>query len=129
MRLTELAEKIKTIPDLPKDIFILLLILLVGMGSFGLGRLSALEERKKTDLRIVQLPATASLGVEDGQVSMRETSTPVRGIYVGSRSGTTYHLPWCTGAKRIREENQVWFSSKADAEARGYKPAANCKGV
>lgn len=49
--------------------------------------------------------------------------------YVGSKNGTKYHLPWCAGAKQIKEENKVWFSSKTEAEKAGYSPASNCKGI
>jgi len=49
--------------------------------------------------------------------------------YVGSKNSNKYHLPWCSGARRIAEHNKVWFSSKAEAEAAGYTPAGNCKGI
>lgn len=51
------------------------------------------------------------------------------GKYVGSKSGKRYHLPSCPGAKRIKEENKVWFESKEAAEKAGYSPAANCQGI
>lgn len=49
--------------------------------------------------------------------------------FVASISGTKYHLPSCSGAKRIKEENKVWFSTKEDAELAGYGPAGNCPGI
>lgn len=49
--------------------------------------------------------------------------------YVASKNGTKYHLPTCPGAKRIKEENKIWFDSKAEAEQAGYEPAKNCKGI
>jgi hypothetical protein len=51
------------------------------------------------------------------------------GGYVASKNGTKYHLPWCGSAKQIKEENKIWFKTKADAEAAGYTPASNCKGI
>ncbi len=54
---------------------------------------------------------------------------PNTGLYVGSKSGSKYHLPNCPGAQRISAENKVWFASKEDALAKGYTPAANCKGL
>jgi methylphosphotriester-DNA--protein-cysteine methyltransferase len=51
------------------------------------------------------------------------------GGYVASKNGTKYHLPWCGSAKQIKEENKVWFATKEEAEAAGYTPAANCKGI
>ncbi len=49
--------------------------------------------------------------------------------YVGSKNGTKYHLPTCSGAKNIKEENRIWFGSREEAEAKGYQPASNCKGI
>jgi hypothetical protein len=57
------------------------------------------------------------------------TDASPKGTYVGSRKGTKYHLPWCSGAKAISEENKIWFSSKEEAQSQGYSPAANCKGI
>jgi hypothetical protein len=51
MRLTDTLNKIKvSVPywqDLPKDLFIIGLILLTALGSFMLGRLSFLDEKQK----------------------------------------------------------------------------------
>ena len=57
------------------------------------------------------------------------TATSASGSYVASKNSNKYHLPWCSGAARITEENKIWFSSKAEAEAAGYTPAGNCKGI
>ncbi|MDB4992261.1 MAG: protein of unknown function with transrane region [Parcubacteria group bacterium] len=51
------------------------------------------------------------------------------GTYVASKTGTKYYLPSCATAKRIKDENKVWFNTKAEAEAKGYGPASNCKGL
>jgi len=55
-----------------------------------------------------------------------ENSQSGETVVVGSRTGSKYHLPSCPGAKQIKTENLINFSSIADAEAAGYKPAANC---
>ena len=150
MRLADLGEKIKQhtlqSPDLPKDVFILTVIGLVGIGAFLLGKISADEKERRAELRIVQsspiVPPESGVGILDaGSTSTTETTpalqksgitpapAPVHGMYVGAISGTAYYLPWCGGVKRIKEENKVWFASKKEAEAKGYRPAANCKGI
>jgi hypothetical protein len=139
-RLTNTAGKIKDYPDLPKDVFAILLVTLVGAGAFMLGRISAREEARKDDLKIVQIessvdaPSPASdkpaALYNKGEGSTTPAGSPSSsGMYVGSKSGTAYHLPWCSGALRIKEENKVWFASKQEAEAKGYRAAANCKGI
>lgn len=47
--------------------------------------------------------------------------------YVGSIKSDKYHYPTCTYAKRILEENQIWFESIEETEAAGYKPCGVCK--
>lgn len=140
MRLPNIPQKIKDLPDLSKDIFILVLIFLVGIGAFMLGQHAAFEEKRAGELRIVgeakestpQLQESTATG--PGMISKNPQPEIISiakpdGMYVGSRSGTMYHLPWCSGAKRIREENKIWFESREEAANKGYRPASNCKGI
>ena len=46
--------------------------------------------------------------------------------YVGSKNSNKYHLSTCRWAKNIKPENLACFSSKEDAEKRGYQMDANC---
>lgn len=41
-------------------------------------------------------------------------------LFVGSKNSNKYHSPSCSYAKRIKPENQVCFTSKEDAEGKGY---------
>lgn len=96
---------------------LLALVFLVGIGSFGLGRLSALEETK---------PAIALLEAPEGA---NIPALPPGGYVVASHTGSVYYLPWCSGAQKIAEGNQVWFSSEAAAQKAGYAPSKSCKGL
>ena len=51
------------------------------------------------------------------------------GTVVGSKNSTKYHYPWCAGAKQIAPQNLITFNSIEEARAKGYTPAANCKGL
>ncbi|HAT68423.1 MAG: hypothetical protein A2481_01610 [Candidatus Yonathbacteria bacterium RIFOXYC2_FULL_47_9] len=145
MSIKDLKEKIKgvggfSLPQLrtlPDDLFLGLIIILVAFGSFGLGRLSKIEGTK-TPIRIengpVVTPETFMAPEAGDKVSTNiDQSASVIGAtteqLVGSKSGKKYHYPWCSGASRIAEANRVYFTSKADAEAQGYTPASNCKGL
>ena len=105
-----------------------LLILLVGVSSFGLGRWSIAEEVPKTQAANVQFTQTPEKVVESESVTVGASAPTVntQGQYVASKNSNKYHLPWCSGAKRIKEENKVWFQSKEEAASKGYTPAANC---
>jgi len=109
-----------------RDVFTMLLLILVAGGSFGLGRLSLIENTR-TPVRIESSASTfAGVG---GVEKTPEATTGAQGAYVASKNGSVYHYPWCPGAARIKEENKVWFASQAEAEKAGLRPAANCKGL
>ena len=116
------------------------LLIMVAIASFGLGRQSVIESKPTktienkgavvltespkttTNLAPIPLTAVATEEIEGGTV-------PQSGEVVASKSGTKYHLPTCSGAKTIKPENLITFASRAEAEAAGYTPAANCKGL
>lgn len=47
--------------------------------------------------------------------------------FVGSIDSDKYHYPSCRWAKKIKAENEIWFSSIAKAKSAGYKPCGTCK--
>jgi len=49
------------------------------------------------------------------------------GIYVGSINSNKYHLPSCYWAGQINKSNEIWFTSKSDAESHGYVPCKVCE--
>ncbi len=131
-----------------ETLYLSALVFLVGLGSFGLGRLSAIWPQKEpitfTEWRN---PLEGEKGVEKGQngaikgdpisppggPQTGQTASAVNAItegkYVASKKGTAYHYPWCPGAKQIKEENKIYFDTKEEAEKAGYKPAGNCEGL
>lgn len=126
-----MLEKFKSL-FLNDHIFFGLLIVFVGLGSFMLGRASVSQPE--------QLPALSKVGEQSGSVSQsidseitvkKEQSGGFGGdiILVASKSGTKYHLESCPGSKQIKDANKIFFSSREEAEAAGYKPAANCPGL
>ncbi len=109
------------------DFFMVLVIVLVGTASFGLGRLSVKEERREP-VRIEYPNVSNTTPVSsDTQNTLKKPASEE--YFVGSKNGNKYHYPWCSGAKRIKLENLVRFATQAEAENAGYTPAANCKGL
>ncbi len=47
-------------------------------------------------------------------------------VFVGSIKSDKYHYPSCNAAKKIKPENEIWFTSSADARAHGYVPCGIC---
>jgi hypothetical protein len=92
------------------------------------------EKEQKTIINESVSKSTEESNTVATRTPEREATTTLdtqsqKGAYVGSRRGKKYHLPDCPGAKTILDTNKVWFASKAEAEARGYTPAGNCKGI
>ena len=144
--ITELTEKGKAkVSRIPTGALTTAAVILACSGSFGLGYLSGkeggedgvyiIEPPKEAIQESASVPASSLLASPSASVKKAATPTapaPVAdsgGQYVASKSGSKYHLPWCPGAKQMKEENKIFFNSKEEAEAAGYTPAANCKGI
>ena len=92
-------------------------ILLLSVTAFGLGRLSVLEEAR-APVSITMAPVESNpLGLSPG------------GLYVASKTGSVYYYPWCAGGQTIAPDAKVWFKTVDDARAGGYAPAKSCKGL
>ena len=59
---------------------------------------------------------------EDQKSETKDQEGKVSGKFVASKNSKTYHVPDCGSAKRIKEENKVWFQSKKEAEGSGRTP-------
>ena len=118
MNIPEIRREIKnTLADGVGEWGLIAIVLLVGLASFGLGRLSAHEEAKPV------------VSVHETSLDAEPRGMSAGGLLVASRKGSAYHYPWCSGAQTIVAGNKVWFESEASAKRAGYTPAKNCKGL
>jgi hypothetical protein len=108
-------------------IVVVVSLILIAIIGFGVGKLSA-SSKAKTPIRI----ETAEIAQPLIQAVINSPSstpivTPKAAIQlVASRNGTRYYYPWCSGVKRIKEENKVYFNTESEAEARGLTLAVGC---
>jgi hypothetical protein len=117
-------------------LFIPALVLLVGIGAYGIGKLQKIQETR-VPIVITQASTTPAIQKEgdvQGTTTAKSTDSVTtapnqRRVYVASKTGSAYYLPSCAAANRIAEKNKVWFATKEEAEKAGYKPAQNCKGL
>lgn len=139
MSIKDLFKKIKgfpvlkasKLPQINDDLFLAFVISLVAFGSFGLGRLSVIDG-VKTPIQIENLKggvATPKNTEKGTETEKNSTFSQSSSELVGSKNGTKYYYPWCSGVKNISPANLIHFASKTDAEARGYTPSATCKGL
>lgn len=117
-------------------------IVLISIIAFSLGRFIQLERSRppvkiisnsnitstSTTLNSIQ-PAKSTDNLASPVSSIVNSPTNSGGQVVGSKNGSKYHYPWCSGAKQIAPQNLVKFNSIEDARKAGYTPAANCKGL
>lgn len=66
------------------------------------------------------LGAQANTSTEVARVAVSPATTEKGGAYMGSKNGTKYYTPGCSGTKRIKPENYIWFQSVEDATLQGY---------
>ncbi|QQG46356.1 MAG: hypothetical protein HYY55_00720 [Candidatus Niyogibacteria bacterium] len=92
--------------------------LLIALIGFGLGRLSYTLQKEESIT--VEERTTSNKPVAISDIAQEAA------VFMASKNGLAYYLPSCAGAKRIKEENKIWFSSREEAESLGYKPAVNC---
>ena len=112
------------------------LLISTAIASFGLGKQSVLQvNSEKSIVKQAEFVDTESAPLAPSPTQIIPTAiTPTElqataGEVVASKSGSKYHLPTCAGAKQIKPENLISFASASAAEAAGYTPAANCKGL
>ncbi|MFO0718953.1 MAG: hypothetical protein U0522_02915 [Candidatus Paceibacterota bacterium] len=125
---------LKIKPHLYKFGFPLIILILVAISSFGLGKISAnRQERTPIILGAFETPKNPEIKGEISNIPAISTSKKVSetagGVVIASKKGKNYYFPSCAGAKRIVEENKITFSSIAEAEKAGYKLGANCKNL
>jgi hypothetical protein len=110
---------------MPRDVLVVVALGLAATASVGFGYLGGEGSPGASRVTIEVAPerAAADTGGTDAG------GTEGQGSYVASKNGEKYYLSTCSGAKRINEENKVWFASAAAAQAAGYAPAANCTGL
>ena len=128
----EIFNKFKPL-FLNDELFYACLIILVAVSAFGLGRWSEGTLVPKNAVLPALIPYSMATSTQNATTMADEVkaNAAIVGdkVYVASKSGTKYHLLTCPGAKQIKEENKIYFATKAEAEVAGYTPAANCPGL
>ncbi len=103
-----------------KPYFLAIVIILVALLSFGVGRLTATRnDGVKINFDQSLLQNTVSSANALSAVS------PPAGKISASVNGARYYFPHCKST--VSEKNKIYFDTVAEAEASGYTLALNCK--
>lgn len=127
MSIPEIREKIKSIVDREEFSYFLeaVLVLLVGLAGFGLGRLYPAKSGG------VRVENTQISGLTMNTVSQKsaDNNAPVSadGRIFASKNGKKYYLPTCASASRVSDKNKVFFATENEAISAGYSIASACK--
>ncbi len=98
-----------------KEYIVIIIILLVGILSFGLGRMSALEQgRNDSEVEFI-VPSLSKIDMNFKSFG-----------YVASINGTKYYPRGCKAVNRIKVTNRIYFKSREDAKKSGYDYTSSC---
>jgi len=132
MSITDIIYKIKRNTGIDKVTLLYLYIIIgVGISSFCLGRLSIIGDLYKNGNLTAGIIREENILKNDEIINNENLSaTSIQSNekrYVASKNGKMYYSLGCSGAKRIKPENEIWFNSKEDAEKSGFTLSAMCK--
>lgn len=118
-------EKIKLFfeSDKGKDFLIVTIVILVGLGSFELGRLS--KENAQEGLKIEYQGQNDEKGTPNSQIVNKPISSGKS--FFASSKGSKYYTISCGAGKTIKQENRVYFATGEDAEQAGYELSSSCQ--
>jgi hypothetical protein len=117
--------------------------------SFGLGIITEYSIINQSNKPTVELPAKPTPlalryktpapeniydtipaeNISDDQSSPETTTISLPDTtkqFVGSKTGTKYYPPDCSGINRIKIENRVYFTTEQEAQDKGYTRTTTC---
>ena len=123
-------EKIKLFldSDKGKDILVVIIIVLVGLGSFKLGRMSQNSSNGglKIEYNDQEASTIKSLDLSNNSNNLEKLNSG-SGNFFASYRGSKYYSISCGAGKTIKEENRIYFKTSGEAQAAGYELSSSCK--
>ena len=132
MIIKDVIQKIKLFLESSRGqmIYLVLVIILATVSSFGLGRLSKTVVNKdpvRIEYSAQGLVANASYGLPGktgGLPDIRVGNS--EGLFVASQKGKKYYPINCPAGNSLKEENKIFFNTEAEAEVAGYTRSTSC---
>ncbi len=123
--ITQTHEKIKAfLGRYFEEVGVSVLIVLVAVSSFYLGKTSVSLETKHPPIKVEEVKAAATT-----TPAVKSTSQSQSGGVVATPNGKRWYMPWCPSVAKLAESAKRHFASVAAAEAVGLTPAKNCAGM
>ncbi len=123
-----------------KDILTIGIVILVGLGSFGLGRMSKGNYMASIKANPASQTVNAISGAKMPENSLNKVNTVTinspkieskqnglkSGNFLASKSGHKYYPINCSAGKAIKQENKIYFNTADDAVKAGYTLSSSC---
>ena len=115
-----------------KDILTILIIILVGFGSFGLGRLSKNNPKETFKLENSDISANVLKSIESPKLSnfkpniSQKNEVSINKNFFASSRGKKYYPVGCSAGNSLSEANKIWFSTGEEAQQAGYELSKSC---
>jgi len=123
-----------------KNFIIVIIVILVGLGSFELGRLSKSQENKGIDLfyrdNTLYSPTKASNNANLSSSSLNSlnpvktesaSEKTLKKGFVASKIGSRYYPLDCPAGDKLKPENKIYFATEKEAIDKGYIKSSSCK--
>jgi hypothetical protein len=117
-----------------KDVLIVIIVILVGLASFELGRLS--KGNTSSGIKIEYTGGMQGQGanlissIGESSSLLQKTATPANASgknFFASNRGTKYYSAGCSAGKSLKQENRIYFDTKEAAEKAGYELSSSCR--
>lgn len=130
-------EKIKQFMESKqgKNILVILIVILTGLASFELGRLS--KSDSSSGIKIEYPPEMANvISAANSPTATKATKTILPTLplnttteknFFASNRGNKYYPVGCGAGNTIKQENRIYFATSDLAEAAGYELSSSCK--
>lgn len=105
-----------------KRFFLILVIVLVALLAFGIGRLSGAGNREPIK---IEMDSNLQASMDNGN-SLKIANSKIEnlaGVFASSK-GKKYYYPGCSNT--ISAANKITFSTPKEAESAGFTLASNC---
>jgi len=119
-----------------KDLLIVIIVILVGLGSFELGRLSMEDDQgglktiyggqnSEEGTNMTQPQDSTQTSLKPQNMNTSVASSEGKNFFASSK-GSKYYTTNCSAGKNIKQENRVYFATGEEAEKAGYTLSSSC---
>jgi hypothetical protein len=122
-------EKIKSFieNEKGKDILVVIIVILVGLVSFELGRLSKENSSRGIKIQYTDQNINQPANVVSAFTQTQNITNNSGKTFFASSKGSKYYTISCSAGKTIKQENRIYFTTGEEAQVAGYTLSSSCR--